>query len=198
MVAIPSPGFGRLRLLPLDTCRSGEPATAPAVAAAWFTEYDDFFRARARGLMRLARLQLQDDHAAEDVVAEVLVKVSSKWRRIRAMDAPDAYVRKMLINQCISHQRRPSTRYERQTEPAEIPDVPFSDHGNAMAERDRMWRLLGRLSSKQRAVLVLRHYEQLSDDEIGRILDISNATVRSHAFHALRKLRAWVESDGES
>jgi RNA polymerase sigma-70 factor (sigma-E family) len=164
----------------------------------WFLDYEDFFRARSAALVRLARFQLQDDQEAQDAAAEVLSRIFAQWRRIRRMENAEAYIRRMMINECITYTRRASTRYERRTDPHHMPDLSSADESHATVERDEMWRFLRGLTEHQRAVLVLRYYEQVSDTEIAEILGISRATVRSHAMNALRKLRMSLESAGDT
>ena len=187
--AVQSHPLSRLRVTRLVGERDRSRADSEADLA-WFSDYDDFYKARASSLVRLATFHLLDEQAAEDAVAEVLVKVEGKWKRIRAMDAPDAYVRRMVLNQCISHQRRSFLRHERLTNPVDIPERSSLDTSEAVAARDEMWRLLQKLTDQQRAVLVLRYYEDLSDEQIANILDIKPVTVRVHALHARTFLRA--------
>jgi RNA polymerase sigma-70 factor (sigma-E family) len=155
-------------------------------------DFDAFVTARYSTLVALARYLLRDPHRGEDVVQEVLGRVYARWSRIHRLEAPDAYVRRMVVRECLSWRRRRSS--------AELPDddvpaLPVADGTDARADRDAMLGLLARLSDRQRAVLVLRHYEDLSDHQIAELLGIREATVRGHAMTGLDRLRALVVAD---
>lgn len=134
--------------LPADGTRP-RPAQSPA---RWFADYGEYFAVRAPSVVRLARLQLQDNAAAQDVAALVLEKVEKKWRHIRALSAPDAYVRKMLVNECISYQRKAARRPEDPVDPGSLPVVARPDESAAVAARDELRRALLDLPPQQRAV----------------------------------------------
>ena len=139
--------------------------------------FDDYVRLRGERLVSLARLLIRDRHLAEDLVQEVLGKAFVRWKKIAAGGDPDLYVRRMLINANISWWRRRSSQ----------------EMVTAAADRDAAWRLIAELPTKQRVTIVLRYYEDLSDERIAEILDISTATVRSQAMRALEKLRRQLD-----
>ncbi len=152
-------------------------------------DFHEYVHARGPALMRLACLLTGDRHRAEDLVQEVLVSAYTKWHRISAADRPDVYVRRMLVNANISWWRRLTNREE--TIDA-VPDRRGDrDHEQVVADRDAMWRLVRALPPKQRAVLVLRYYEDLGDAAIAEILSCSTATVRTHAARGLATLRRY-------
>jgi RNA polymerase sigma-70 factor (sigma-E family) len=149
--------------------------------------FDEFVTTRGPGLVRLARLLSGDRHRAEDLVQDVLARAYVRWKRISATDRPDAYVRQMLINANRSWWRLGRNR--------EVPyggsvheRVVGSDDA-AVVERDRLWQMVLTLPYRQRAVLVLRYYEDLDDAAIAEILGCALPTVRTHAMRALAKLR---------
>ena len=158
--------------------------------------FDDFVLARATQLVRLARGLLRDPRDAEDVVQDVLVRLHRHWRTVCTRDVPDAYVRRALVNACISLRRRGFRR--------EVPMSlgPTSDHlmparpdtAEHVADRDLVMALLRGLPTKQRTCLVLRHYEQLSDAEIAAVLGISVQTVRSNIHRANANLRRVLDT----
>src|SRR5680860_1476676 len=159
---------------------------APAVEL----DFEQFVAARAapaRGLLR-------DPHHAEDVVQDVLAKALVKWGRIQRADDPDAYVRRMVVNATTSFFRR-AVRRERPYENEWLPELRQSDGAGQVAERDRMMSLLRSLPTKQRAVLVLRHYEGMPDAEIAELLNCSSVTVRSNAHRGLATLRQHVSDE---
>jgi len=148
-------------------------------------DFADFVRAALPGLLRYGHALTGNPHDAADLVQTVLEKVGARWSRIvRNCDDPRAYVRKAMANTHVSRWRR--TRKE--TLIAEFPDVP------AVQARDRLedepvWRALQDLPPRQRAVVVLRYYEGLSETEIADTLGVSNGTVKSQASKALATLR---------
>jgi RNA polymerase sigma-70 factor (sigma-E family) len=166
-------------------------AVDPAVArafSAWAAE-------RGPALVRLARGLLRDPHQAEDVVQDVLAKVLVQWSRVSGADDMDAYVHRMVVNACTSFFRRASRRREFAHGPDTLPDRGVADPTGAVDDTDRLVGLLRRLPTKQRTVLVLRHYENLPDAQIAAILGTTEVTVRSNAHRALASLRTMVEAD---
>lgn len=158
------------------------------------TTVEGFAAVRGPALVRLARGLLRHPENAEDVVQDVLAKVFVQWGRVQRAGDPDAYVRRMVVNQCTSFWRR-AVRRERPWHSDRMPDQPVPDPSSAHAERERMLELLRRLPVKQRTVLVLRHYEGLPDAEIADLLGSSAGTVRSNAHRGLASLRAMLEAD---
>jgi len=157
--------------------------------------FEEFAASRGPALVRLARGLLKDPHHAEDVVQDVLAKALLKWSRISSVDDPDAYVRRMLVNASTSFWRR-AVRREYSFEHERLPEQRVGDRSGDVASRDQMLGLLRRLPPRQRAVLVLRHYEGLPDAEIADILGCSQVTVRSNAHRGLATLRTMLE-DGD-
>ncbi|WP_344664529.1 SigE family RNA polymerase sigma factor [Catenulispora yoronensis] len=156
--------------------------------------FDDYVASRGAALLRLAFMLTGDRHLAEDLTQDTLVRVYGRWSRIAGMAQVDAYVRRTLVNSHVSWRRRRSSGELPLAEPAEATtpnagaDVA-ADGAEASADRDEAWRLLATLPRKQRAVLVLRYYEDLSDQEIAGVMGCSPATVRSQASRGLATLR---------
>ncbi|WP_422736634.1 SigE family RNA polymerase sigma factor [Micromonospora sp. WMMD729] len=149
--------------------------------------FEEYVGSRGPALMRLARLLTGDEHRAEDLTQEVLSRAYVQWKRISRADRPDVYVRRMLVNANNSWWRR---RSNRELVVDTVGDRPLRvDVGGETADRDEMWRLILALPDRQRAVLVLRYYEDLDDATIAQILDCSPVTVRTHAMRALANLR---------
>lgn len=157
--------------------------------------FDDFARARGPALVRLAFLMVRDHQLAEDLAQEGLARLHRHWAQGGRYDSPDAYVRKIMLNQLLSWRRRRSWM-EQPT--AEIPERPVAPHSATTEARAEMWSLLGTLPPRQRAVLVLRFYEDLDDSEIGLLLSCSPGTVRAHISKALARLRSAVEAAAEA
>ena len=136
------------------------PTTRDAEFAAWLA-------AREPALQRTAHLLTGDVHLAQDLVQITLAKLYLAWDRIRDREQVDAYARKILVNEHRTAWRRPARR----------------------REREAVWRFVGTLPPRQRAVIVLRFYEQLTEPEIADLLGISLGTVKSQSSRALASLR---------
>jgi len=159
-------------------------------------EFDDYVRLRGAALVRLARLLTGDRHSGEDLAQDVLARAFSRWDKIIKDGTPDAYLRQMLVNASISRWRRPSTR---EIAVANTGDTAVrADLGVEVTERDAVWRLVRSLPPKQRAVVVLRFYEDLDDTAIAAILHCAPVTVRTQAMRALNTLRGQLHLNSET
>jgi RNA polymerase sigma-70 factor (sigma-E family) len=150
--------------------------------------FDELVTSSERRLLRLALMLSGGVHSAEDLVQTVLARAHGRWDKISVLDKPDAYLSKMVVNEFLSWRRR----LKNQEVPlADLPEAAARDDiGARHAQRDAAWRLLADLPRQQRAVLVLRFYEDLPDHEIATILGCSPVTVRSNASRGLATLRA--------
>lgn len=145
-----------------------------------------FVDARSSALLRTARLLTAGDrHAAEDLVQTALEKAYVAWPRIQRKGAEESYVRSIMTRAAIDRSRRRARRGEVITD--EVPEVPTV--GGGPEDRDAVWTLLQALSPQQRAVIVLRYYEDRSETEIAEILGCRPGTVKAHASRALATLR---------
>jgi RNA polymerase sigma-70 factor (sigma-E family) len=150
------------------------------------TGFDEFVAARGNALLRFAYLLCGDAYLAEDLVQTVLARAYAKWPRVAATERPEAYVKKMLVNEHLSWRRRRSSG---EVSVAAPDGGAVGGSAEALAERDAAWRLLATLPRRQRAVLVLRYYEDLSDAGIADALGCSVSAVRAYASRALATLR---------
>ncbi|WP_127550591.1 SigE family RNA polymerase sigma factor [Actinoplanes sp. OR16] len=144
--------------------------------------FEDFAAARLPALSRYAVLLCGDREQARDLVQEVLARAFLKWRRVAAADDPYSYVRRMLTNEYLSFLRRrrlPTVAVDHDMLAAPAPAPVDTD----------LWSLLGTLPRQQRAVIVLRYYEGLTDPEIADVLGCRPGTVRGYASRALAALR---------
>ena len=161
--------------------------------------FEQFALARLPSLLRYAVVLTGDRDLAQDVVQEVLARAQVRWKRIGEADAPEAYVRRMVLNEYLSWRRSWAVRHIHSAGERliELDDARggVRDHADGVVEADALWHRLSALGRKQRAVLVLRYYEQLDDESIADLLGCAPATVRSHASRALRTLRLDHESD---
>lgn len=145
-------------------------------------EFDDFIRARHTALLRFAHVLCGEPHQAADLVQDALERTGLSWRRLRR-DDPEAYVRRTIVNTYLNGVRR--TRRERLV--AEPPERAYHE---PESRDEALWRLLATLPPRQRAVVVLRFYADLSEVEIGAVLGCTTGTVKSTSSRALAKLRA--------
>jgi len=166
-------------------------------------EFERFVDDCADVLLRTGYLIVWDLAEAEDLVQETLVRVARRWPRVRRMDQPVAYARRILVNLAIDDGKRRSRR-RGELEP---PDGPLQARADEAAARvfgtlDARAELLGALAllpPRQRTVLVLRYFEDLSEAQTAQTLGCSVGTVKSTASRALARLReALVEPDGVS
>ncbi|MBG6136337.1 SigE family RNA polymerase sigma factor [Longispora fulva] len=148
------------------------------------TGFDEFVITRSQRLMRLALLLTRDHAAAEDLVQTALVKAWSAWRRID--EDPEPYVRRVLVNTFNSWWRR---RWTAEHPTAVLPERAWSGAQGEVEDRDEVWRALTRLPRQQRAVLVLRYFEDLSEAQIAETLGVSAGAVKNYAAKGLAKLR---------
>jgi RNA polymerase sigma-70 factor (sigma-E family) len=138
-------------------------------------------------LSRVAYLLTGDHHAAQDLVQTVLIKVARNWRRISTVAAPDAYVRRMLYHEHVSAWRRRGDEEPVGAVPEPRPSADLAD--NAI-RRIVLQKALARLTPRQRAVIVLRFFEDLSEADTAEALGCSRGTVKSQTHHALGRLRS--------
>jgi len=149
-------------------------------------EFREFVAARSPALLRTAYLLTGDWATAEDLLQTALTKIYLAWRRLGEIEAVEPYARRVLVNTSISWWRR-RWHGERPTEV--LPERAVADRVDEQLERDALWRHVRALPARQRAVLVLRFYEDLSEAQTAAILDISTGTVKSQTSRALSTLR---------
>ena len=149
--------------------------------------FEEFFRATWPRLFRTTYAVAGDRVLAEDALQTAFAKAYTSWHRVQAADHPEAYVRRMAVNEVLSVLRRPWFRAERSTEAPEPKPLPSGE--DRAVDRDAVWRAVCSLPPRQRAVVVLRYYEDLSEAEIADVLGCTRGTVKSTASNALAKLR---------
>ncbi|KAB8196675.1 SigE family RNA polymerase sigma factor [Nonomuraea phyllanthi] len=147
--------------------------------------FREFVSARSPALMRLGFLLTGgDQHAAEDLVQTALAKLATRWRRV---EAPEAYARQIMYRQQVSWWRASVRRGE--VVQAAPPDRAGRDPHHQRELRMVLRTALARLTARQRAVLVLRYFEDLPEQEVARVMGCSVGTVRSTAHRSLARLR---------
>jgi RNA polymerase sigma-70 factor, ECF subfamily len=149
-------------------------------------EFREFVAARSPALLRTAYLLTGDWATAEDLLQTALTKIFLAWKRLGEIEAVEPYARRVLVNTSISWWRR-RWHGERPTEV--LPERAAPDRVDEQLERDALWRHVKALPARQRAVLVLRFYEDLSEAQTAATLNISTGTVKSQTSRALHTLR---------
>jgi RNA polymerase sigma-70 factor (sigma-E family) len=150
-------------------------------------DFAEWFAGQLPKLLRFTTALCGGPDPAEEVLQEVAIKAHRRWNTIKDLEHPNAYLRRMIINEYLSWRRK----WSRLIPYAELRDHVAAEPGLADQQADRAQLImeLNRLPRRQRAVLVLRYVEGLSDLEIARTLGCSPGTVRSHASRALSTLR---------
>ena len=152
-------------------------------------DFDRFVNDSAESLLRSAHLITWDAAEAEDLVQECLLKVARRWPRVRQMDQPLAYARRVLINLALDAGER-RTRRRSELDPAGQPlDEPVTDALAEFDSRDELLEALAALTPRQRSVLVLRYFNDLTEAEAAEVLGCSRGTVKSNASRGLARLR---------
>ena len=147
--------------------------------------FSAFVRAHSASLFRTAFLMTGDYQRAEDVLQSCLVKVYRRWSHIDDMASPQGYARRIVVTQAASWWRKRSSHEA----PVPLPDGPTWSGGiEEVAEHERVWAAVLTLPPRQRAVTVLRYYEDLSEAQIAETLGISPGSVKSLAYAAKRRL----------
>jgi RNA polymerase sigma-70 factor (sigma-E family) len=148
-------------------------------------DFEEFVTARGPRLLRVAWLLTGDAHLAEDLLQTVLAKVWPKWQRI-AGDSPEAYVRKAMVNTFSSWWQR---RWRGEVPHDVLPEVAAADVFDAVDLEHSLAAAIRLLPARQRAVVVLRYFEDLSVEETAEVLGCRAGTVKSQAAKALATLR---------
>ncbi|MFG3441924.1 SigE family RNA polymerase sigma factor [Nonomuraea sp. NPDC047897] len=151
------------------------------------SRFAEFVAERADALLRYGYVLSGNAHDAADLTQEALIRLHRAWARVRRKDDPESYTRMIMARLHISVWRR--RRRERLV--WDLPETSHLDTRPSDGEQG-LWQALAELPRRQRTVLVLRYYEQLTDSEIAGVLKISHGTVRSHASLGLSRLRSAI------
>ena len=157
-------------------------------------DFAEFVREVSPRLLRTAYLLSANQHVAEDLVQEALERACRRWRRIAATEAPEAYVRRIVINLANDRWRRIGR--SRETDRLEIPDQPDPrDEYGRLDLRDQLTVLLETLPIRMRTVIVLRYFHDMDDAQIADSLGITTGAVRSQLSRGLARLRGTVADE---
>jgi RNA polymerase sigma-70 factor (sigma-E family) len=153
-------------------------------------DFGEFVRAALPGLLRYGHALAGNPHDAADLVQTVLEKIGSRWAKIlRTTGDPLAYTRRAMANTHISRWRR----LRRESLVADLPDIAAAARQDPF-DNEPLWQALRALPPRQRAVIVLRYYEGLSEAEIAAALGVSTGTVKSQASKAMATLRLRLDA----
>ena len=151
-------------------------------------DFDEFVATHLDDLLRTAYLIVWDEAEAEDLVQECLMRVACRWPRVRRMERPRAYARRILVNLALDGARGRARR-RNELEPAAAASATAVDPLRALDTRAELIDALGRLPARQRAVLVLRYFNDLTETQVAEVLGCKPGTVKSSASRGLARLR---------
>ena len=159
----------------------------------WERDFVEYVGARALALRRTAYLLSGDWHTAEDLTQATLTKLYLAWRKIDRSGSVDAYARRTLVRTFLDSRRR---LWNRERPHADVPERSApTDHAE---DRIVLWKALDRLPASQRAVIVLRYWEDLSVAETAAALNLSDGTVKSYASRGLAALREGLQGSRDA
>ncbi len=164
------------------------------VAGRWDadTAVEQLYAGHYRALVRLSVLLVRDPETAEEVVQDSFVAMHGRWRSLREPDKALAYLRQTVVNRSRSVLRRRGVQSRHA--PGPLPDLPGADeHALAADRRDRVLEALRALPARQREVIALRYYLDLSEADIADALGISRGAVKVHASRGVAALRTLME-----
>jgi RNA polymerase sigma-70 factor (sigma-E family) len=156
-------------------------------------EFAEFVRGRTHALLRSAYLLTSDQHLAEDLVQEAFARTHRAWSRLRDSGNAEAYARKVMYHTQVSIWRR--RRYAAEVLSGDLPEPTATasrDHADQAVGRITLERALRALSPRQRAVIVLRYFEDHTEAEAAELLGTSVGTVKTQTARALARLRTLV------
>jgi RNA polymerase sigma-70 factor (sigma-E family) len=162
------------------------------VAARDDGSFEEFVAARGAALLRTARLLCRVPEDAEDVCQAALERAYRYWGRVRAGHDPEPYVRRILLNLVINRARR--ARLLRFVSLGSVPEPAATGRSSGVELRRELLKGLRALPPRQRAVLVLRYWEDMSELDTADVLGCSVGTVKSHASRGLSRLRGLVDN----
>ncbi|MEV7344798.1 SigE family RNA polymerase sigma factor [Streptomyces sp. NPDC093544] len=170
-------------------CTSASNAATRTLPYAPYPSFASYVKARQPVLLRTARSLTANPCDAEDLLQTALTKTYVAWERIEDHRALDGYVRRALLNTRTSQWRKRKVDEFACDELPEPEGAPAGDPAEQQALHDAMWRAIMKLPVRQRAMVVLRYYEDLSEVQTAEVLGVSVGTVKSAVSRALGKLR---------
>jgi RNA polymerase sigma-70 factor (sigma-E family) len=161
-------------------------------------DFHEFVALRSPSWMRTAYLLVGTREAAEDLVQSALERTFVRWRRVRRMEMPEAYVRRIVINTAHDAWRRAQRIPTDDSAPEHAADSALDDHADGVALRISLLRALDELPHGMRTVVVLRYWEELSVQEVAELLNCSTGNVKAQASRGLERLRHLIGVENRS
>ena len=174
--------------------------TSAAAAEGRDVAFQRYVASRQHALLRTAVLLTGDQQLAEDLLQSALARLYLAWHRVERAEAMDGYVRRIMVNLNVSWWRRTWRQREVTVDPADLVPHQRSDPAGLdveVVERAALWRLVQTLPPRQRATIVLRFYEDLSEAQTAETLGCSVGTVKAATSRALAKLRPLLADEGD-
>jgi RNA polymerase sigma-70 factor (sigma-E family) len=153
-------------------------------------DFDRFVTGNLEQLSRTAYLLTWDAGEAEDLTQDCLLKVARRWPRVRRMEQPGAYARRILVNLAVDGARTRARRRSELDETTTVTDPVAHDYLTGLETRAELLQALAQLTPRQRAVLVLRYFNDLTEAETAEALGCAPGTVKSNAARGLARLHA--------
>jgi RNA polymerase sigma-70 factor (sigma-E family) len=163
-------------------------------------EFESFVATHSEWLLRIAYLITWDLAEAEDLTQECLLRVARRWPKVRRMSHPKAYARRILVNLSLDGARgrgRRGIELGRDDASLEHPDSLALQHIATIEDRDELATALGALPQRQRLILVLRYFADLSEEQTAKAVGCSLGTVKSTSSRALTRLRETMEAESQ-
>ncbi len=160
------------------------------------TVFTEFVAARSPALFRTAYLMTGDHGHAQDLVQEALTKTYVAWPRLRDVSRAEAYTRRAITTTYISWWRRKGWHAERPRD--DVPDLPAAGATDNTVDRAWIWAELQQLPPRQRAAIVLRYYEDLTEAQAAEAMGCAVGTVKSQVHQGLARLRKQLGSDADA
>jgi RNA polymerase sigma-70 factor (sigma-E family) len=158
-------------------------------------EFTEFVHGRSPALHRAAYLMVGEVSLAQDLVQEALVKTYAAWPRLRHKGNAEAYCRKAITTTAITWFRRKGWQNERPE--GVLPERPTTGHEDGAVQSEWLWSCLQRLPVRQRAAIVLRYYEDLTEAQTAEAMGCAVGTVKSQVSAGLTKLREQLGDDND-
>lgn len=179
-------------LEPRDVMRAEVAGAATGTAGG----LEELYVRHAPGAIGLAYLLAGDRALAEDLVQEAFVRLAGRFQHLRNRDAFDAYLRRTVVNLFTSHLRRRRVERAYLEREGRLPGVRAADPSD-VGVREELWAAVHRLPERQRAAVVLRYYEDLSERDVAEVLRCSVPAVKSLVARGMETLRQLVRGDEE-
>jgi len=164
-------------------------------------EFEHFVGEVSARLLKSAYLIVWDLGEAEDLVQDALARVARRWASVREMDHRESYVRKVMVNLALDGGKRRSRRWdelgEQDDSALHLVDLDAQESVERVVDASALITLLESLAPRQRAVIVLRYFDDMSEAQISEVLGCSIGTVKSTTSHALARLRSSARAQTE-